>query len=220
VNSEAGRPTWSGAADAATGTDLEALTHRPGPGPHWTSIRVEGQDVVTLADLPPLRDRLLFVGLSPSDESVAAGHYHQDPAGLRFWAQLLAARILPAGTQLDSADDALVARGHGITDLLKQPSPERRSERELTAGVGPLWQKVAIWRPAAVVFIDTRAAAASAGRPLDAGWGRLAGVALAGRPCLLMPAADGADSETEAAIAFFRDLAGIIEGLLPSDPGT
>jgi hypothetical protein len=34
-----------------------------------------------------------------------------------------------------------------------------------------------------------------------------------------MPAADGADSETEAAIAFFRDLAGIIEGLLPSDPG-
>ena len=219
MSPEAGRPAWSGAAGAVPGTDLEALTHRPGPGPHWTSVRVDGEHVPTLADLPPLRDRLLFVGLSPSDESVAAGHYHQDPAGLRFWAQLLAARILPEGTQLETADDALVARGHGITDLLKQPSAASRSDRELTAGVGPLWQKVAVWRPAAVVFVDPRAAAASAGRPLDARWGRLAGVALAGRPCLLMPAADGADSETEAAIAFFRDLAGIIEGLLPSEPG-
>ena len=57
MNPEAGRPTWSGAADAAPGTDLEALTHRPAPGPHWTRIRVDDQDVLTLADLPPLRDR-------------------------------------------------------------------------------------------------------------------------------------------------------------------
>ena len=39
-------------------------------------------------------------------------------------------------------------------------------------------------------------------------------VALAGRPCLLMPARDE-PAEIRAAIAFFRDLAGIIEGLLP-----
>ena len=38
----------------------------------------------------------------------------------------------------------------------------------LTAGVGPLWQKVALWRPAAVVFIDHRVASIAAGRPLDA----------------------------------------------------
>jgi hypothetical protein len=30
--------------------------------------------------------------------------------------------------------------------------------RRLTSGVGPLWQKIAIWRPAAVVFIYKRVA--------------------------------------------------------------
>ena len=44
---------------------------RPGPGPHRTSrSRSTAQRVETLADLPPLRDRLLFVGLNPSPVSV------------------------------------------------------------------------------------------------------------------------------------------------------
>ena len=45
--------------------DLEALTHRPGPGPHRTTVEIDGVAVETLADLPPRRDRLLFVGLNP-----------------------------------------------------------------------------------------------------------------------------------------------------------
>lgn len=96
--------------------------------------------------------------------------------------------MLPGGTALETADDALMAEGHGITDLLRRPTPrDQATERELTAGVGPLWQRIALWRPGAVVFIYKRAAAACAGRPLTEPWGVIAGLAMAGRPCLLMP---------------------------------
>jgi hypothetical protein len=180
-----------------------------------------GATVQTLADLPPLRDRLLFVGLQPSPESVAIGHYHQDPAGHTFWHRLIDARIVPAGIPIAEADDALVARGHGLTDLVKAPGdssvPAALTVDALTAGVGPLWQKIALWRPAAVVFIHRRGAEAAAGRSLTIPWGRLPGIALAGRPCLLLPGSDLPTTELQAGVAFFRDLAGIIEGLLPAD---
>ena len=103
-------------------TDLAALTHRPAPGPHRTTIVVDGIPVQTLADLPPLRDRLLFVGLNPSPVSVEAGHYHQGRLGRTFWRRLMTAGLLPADTQIETADDALLAAGHGITDLLKVPT--------------------------------------------------------------------------------------------------
>ena len=78
--------------------DLEALTRRPGPGPHRTTVEIDGVAVETLADLPPLRDRLLFVGLNPSPVSVEAGHYHQGRLGQTFWRRLMTARVIPAGT--------------------------------------------------------------------------------------------------------------------------
>ena len=53
------------------------MLERPGPGTHRVTLRVGGRDVETLADLPPLRNRLLFIGLNPSPVSVEAGHYHQ-----------------------------------------------------------------------------------------------------------------------------------------------
>ena len=168
------------------GTPIEI--ERPGPGRHLTTIEDGGRLVETLADLPPLRDRLLFVGLNPSPVSVEAGHYHQGPLGHRFWGRLIQATILPADTALDVADDALVAAGHGITDMHKVPSPrDDASDAVLRAGIGPLWTKVAIWRPAAVVFVYKRAAEAVAGRKLEEKWGQLHGVALSGRPCFLMP---------------------------------
>jgi hypothetical protein len=149
---------------------------------------------------------------------VAAGHYHQDPLGRLLWARLVAAQILSPGTPTATADDTLAARGHGLTDLLKRPGPwHEASDAELMAGVGPLWQKAAIWRPAAIVFIESRSAGAAAGRAVHEPWGRLADVALAGRPCLLLPGLDRPATEVEAGLAFFRDLAGIIEGLLPAD---
>jgi hypothetical protein len=124
-----------------TPDELEALTHRPGPGPHITTTLVDGRAVDTLADLPPLRDRLLFVGLNPSPVSVEAGHYHQGRLGRTFWRRLMLAGILPPGTPVETADDALLAAGHGITDLLKAPTArDEASDKVLTAGVGPLWQ--------------------------------------------------------------------------------
>ncbi len=189
-------------------TDRTIDIERPGPGEHRTTIVVDGWPVDTLADLPPLRNRLLFVGLNPTPVSVAAGHYHQGRLGRTFWGRLMVAGILPKDTPLDTADDALVAAGHGITDLLKRPSArDDASDADLTAGVGTLWQKVAIWRPAAIVFVYKRAARIAAGRALDEPWGALPGVALAGRPCILMPAPYAPREQVDEGLNFLRNIA-------------
>jgi double-stranded uracil-DNA glycosylase len=187
--------------------DVAAIAARPDPGSHRTTLVVDGRKVETLADLPPLRNRLLFVGLNPSPVSVAAGHYHQGRLGRTFWRRLIAARILPKDTAIETADDALMASGHGITDLLKLPTaPDTALDAELTAGVGALWQKIAIWRPAATVFVYKRAASIAAGRSLPEKWGQLEGVALAGRPCFLMPGPYAPRDEVDEGINFMRNL--------------
>jgi TDG/mug DNA glycosylase family protein len=169
---------------------------------------VAGKKVETLADLPPVRNRLLFVGLNPSPVSVAAGHYHRGQLGRTFWRRLMTAGILPKGTEIATADDALMAVGHGITDLLKLPTPrDTATDAALTAGVGALWQKIAIWRPAAIVFVYKRAASIAAGRPLKENWGQLAGVALAGRPCFLMPGPYAPRDDVDEGLNFLRNLA-------------
>jgi hypothetical protein len=158
------------------GTPIEI--ERPGPGRHVTTIEVGGRLVETLADLPPLRDRLLFVGLNPSPVSVEAGHYHQGRLGRAFWGRLIQATILPGDTAIDTADDALVAAGHGITDIHKVP----------------------------VVFVYKRAAEAVAGRALDEKWGQLHGVALSGRPCFLMPGPYAPTKEVAEGLNLLRNL--------------
>ena len=188
-------------------SDVEILLERPGPGPHRTTITVNGATVETLADLPPLRDRLLFVGLNPSPVSVEAGHYFQGRLGQLFWRRLMTAAILPADTAIASADDTLAAAGHGLTDLLKIPTPrDEATDATLRSGVGPLWQKVAIWRPAAIVFVYKRAAEIVAARPLAEPWGKLEGVAMSGRPCFLMPGPYAPQAEVTAALNFLRNL--------------
>jgi TDG/mug DNA glycosylase family protein len=197
-----------------TPDELDALTRRPGPGSHRTRLFVGGRTVDTLADLPPGRDGLLFIGLNPSPVSVAAGHYHQGRLGRTFWRRLMLAGLLPPGTPVETADDALVAAGHGITDLLKLPTPrDVATTAQLTSGVGPLWQKIALWRPAAIVFIYKRAAEASAGRALTEPWGQLSGVALAGRPCFLMPGPYAPVEQVDHGLNFLRNLA----AALPAD---
>jgi G:T/U-mismatch repair DNA glycosylase len=187
--------------------ELAALLERPGPGPHRTTLVVDGGSVETLADLPPLRDRLLFVGINPSPVSVAAGHYFQGRLGRAFWERLIVAQILPKDTPIETADDMLLAAGHGVTDLHKVPSPrDTATDAVLRAGVGPLWQKIAIWRPAAIVFVYKRAAEISAGRALTEPWGQLVGVALAGRPCFLMPGPYAPSAEVAAGLNLIRNL--------------
>jgi TDG/mug DNA glycosylase family protein len=191
-----------------TPDELAALTRRPEPGPHRATIEVGGVETETLADLPPARDGLLFVGLNPSPVSVDAGHYLQGRLGHRFWQRLMTAGIIPAGTELAVADDALVAAGHGITDLIKRPSArDEAPEQELREGVGRLWQKIALWRPGAVVFIDKRAAQIAAGRALDEPWGHIEGMALAGRPCFLMPGPYATTEQVDEGLNLLRNLA-------------
>ncbi len=178
-----------------------------GPG-HRIVLRIAGQDVETLADLPPRPGRLLFVGLNPSPVSVAAGHYHQGRLGRTFWRRLVTATLLPGDVDLATADDALFAADHGITDLLKLPSArDGATGEDLRVGVGPLWQKIALWRPAAVVFIYKRAAEAAAGRKLPEPWGQVAGMALAGRPCFLMPGPYAPRGEVAEGLNLLRNLA-------------
>jgi TDG/mug DNA glycosylase family protein len=185
---------------------------RPEPGPHLATIEIDGREVETLADLPPLRDRLLFVGLNPSPVSVEAGHYLQGQLGRTFWRRLIKATILPADTEIATADDALVVAGHGLTDLIKQPTPrDDATDAQLRAGVGPLWQKVAIWRPGAVVFIYKRAAEMVAARSLEEHWGQLHGVALSGRPCFLMPGPYAPTKEVDEGLNFLRNLAAALD---------
>jgi hypothetical protein len=118
------------------------------------------------------------------------------------------AEILPPGTPVETADDALLAAGHGITDLLKAPTArDEASDAVLTAGVGPLWQKIALWRPAAVVFIYKRAATIAAGRELKEQWGQLVGVAMAGRPCFLMPGPYAPTEQVDEGLNLLRNLA-------------
>jgi TDG/mug DNA glycosylase family protein len=196
-----------GGTNGGPAPDIADLAVRPGPGSHRTTIVVAGRRVETLADLPPLRNKLLFVGLNPSPVSVEAGHYHQGRLGQTFWRRLITAGILPKATMVETADDALLAAGHGITDLLKLPTArDTATDADLTAGVGALWQKIAIWRPAAIVFVYKRAASIAAGRSLSEKWGQLAGVALAGRPCFLMPGPYAPREEVDEGLNFIRNL--------------
>src|SRR5918993_1500847 len=94
-----------------TPAELEALTHRPGPGSHRVTATIDGRAIETLADLPPLRDRMLFVSQHPSPTSVAAGHYHQGRLGQLFWRRLMIAGVIPPATPVADADDALVLAG-------------------------------------------------------------------------------------------------------------
>ena len=190
-----------------TPDELAALTRRPEPGPHRSTVTIDGIETTTLADLPPARDGLLFVGLNPSPVSVEAGHYLQGRLGRRFWQRLIMVRIIPPGTDVEAADDALVAAGHGITDLIKRPSPrDEAPEQELREGVGPLWQKIALWRPGAIVFIYKRAAEIAAGRALLETWGHIEGMALAGRPCFLMPGPYATTEQVDEGLNLLRNL--------------
>ena len=178
---------------------------------HRITLVLDGLPVETLADLPPEAGCLLFVGLNPSPVSVEAGHYHQGRLGRSFWRRLVQAQILPPGTDLACADDALVEAGHGITDLLKLPTPrDTATGAGLRAGVGPLFQKVAVWRPAAVVFVYKRAAEACAGRQVPESWGRVEGLALAARPCFLMPGPYAPRGEVDAGLILIRNLGAVI----------
>src|ERR1044072_5421812 len=126
-----------------TPDELADLTRRPEAGPHHATVVIDGTPVQTLEDLPPLRDRLLFVGLNPSPVSVAAGHYFQGRLGRTFWRRLVTAALLPPPAPvMDPAHDALMPAPQGVPNPHRRPrSRDDASDATLRAGVGPLWHK-------------------------------------------------------------------------------
>ena len=70
-----------------------------------------------------------------------------------------------------------------------------------------MWQKIALWRPGAVVFIYKRAAEIAAGRRLEEPWGHIEGMALAGRPCFLMPGPYATNEQVDEGLNLLRNLA-------------
>jgi TDG/mug DNA glycosylase family protein len=122
---------------------------------HLTEIEVDGLAVPTLADILPDQGtlRALFVGKTPSPASVEAGHYFEGKMGKGLWKRLADADILtpPEGY----ADDALLDKGFGVTDLCKVPRPfgDEPARDEYQEGWERVNAIVARLRPRILVFV-------------------------------------------------------------------
>lgn len=93
------------------------------------------------------------MGINPAPTSVAAGHYYQGRLGQRIWGRLRRAGLLAQGGHRWE-DDAFVAAGNGLTDLVKRPTATAAelSRAELIAGQAILAEKVRQWRPGLLLF--------------------------------------------------------------------
>lgn len=125
----------------------------------------------SLPDYPPGIGGILLVGINPAPPSVARGHYYQGKLGRRLWK-----RLEPLGLLRDAIpgheDEAFVAAGHGLTDVVKRTTATAAElERsEFAAGAEVLRAKLRDWRPKLVVFAFKQAAVAALGtRDVKAG---------------------------------------------------
>ena len=101
--------------------------------------------------------------LSPS--SAARGHYYQGKLGRRLWQRLTTIGLL-TGASPGLEDDAFVALGHGLTDLVKRVTPglSGLTDNELREGASALEARVRQWRPGVVVFVFKEVAVRALGR--------------------------------------------------------
>ena len=195
--------------------DLLALTHRPGPGPHLTSVSVNGRDVTTLADLPPARDRLLFVGPEPvagecRDRSLPPG-----PAG----ADLLAAadHSRPPSPRNRARDRRRCPHGRRARHHRSPEGPNgaRRSHR-CRADRG---RRTAVAEDRDLAARRDRVHLQASGAPSRrvvrsrSATGDFRDVALAGRPCVLMPGPYAPAEQVAEGLNFLRNLV----SALPTD---
>lgn len=140
----------------------------------------------SLPDYPPKPGGALLVGINPAPRSVARGHYYQGNQGRQRWKRLESVGLL-SGAVPGLEDEALVAAGHGLTDLVKRVTAKASelSSEELRAGGEALYARVREWRPGLVVFMYKEAAVHALGRrDLSPG---LCGE-VAGAPAFLLPA--------------------------------
>ena len=81
------------------------------------ALKLQADD--TLPDFPPKPGGALLAGINPAPASVARGHYYQGKLGLRLWKRLESVGLL-VGAVPGQEDEAFVAAGHGLTDLVKR----------------------------------------------------------------------------------------------------
>ena len=90
---------------------------------------LEGQTNLNGRELPELslRDKIppsvhtLFVGINPAERSAQVGHYYAHPSNY-FWKLFHASGLWPRRIEA-SEDDLIMARGFGLTDVAKRPTP-------------------------------------------------------------------------------------------------
>jgi len=124
----------------------------------------------TLPDRPPRPGGVLLIGVNPALVSVRAGHYYQGKLGQRLWARLRRVGLLDDSEDLWE-DDAFVAAGNGLTDVVKRPtaSAAEVSPRELADGADMLNRKIRRWTPGLLLFAFRPPAEALFGRDVRPG---------------------------------------------------
>jgi TDG/mug DNA glycosylase family protein len=168
-----------------------------------SSVVRRGVAAPTLPDFPPRAGGVLLVGLNPAPRSVAAGHYYQGRIGRRLWQRLTRVGLLTDAVP-GSEDDAFVAAGHGLTDLVKRATTSASDlERdELQKGVLELRKKVRAWQPGLIVFVFKEAAQLALGSPVSSG----TGPPLEGVPTFLLSGPYAASDDVDRVNAKLREV--------------
>ncbi len=124
-----------------------------------------GKEVLSLADLPPRRGGVVIVGINPTSASVRAGHYFQGSLGQRLWKHLKRVDLLREAVP-GAEDDAFVAEGNGLTDVVKRPTNQAGdlTLADFEHGRPRALERLETWQPGLVVFPFKRAAAVLHGR--------------------------------------------------------
>jgi TDG/mug DNA glycosylase family protein len=127
----------------------------PKPGLRGFQARItwKGEEVLTLADIPPGEGGIVLIGINPSPVSVDLGHYYQGTLGRRLWSRLVSFGLLPnVGAAWE--DERWQAAGKGLSDVVKRPtaSASEVSAEELAAGAEALRAKLRDWEPSLVIF--------------------------------------------------------------------
>jgi TDG/mug DNA glycosylase family protein len=152
-----------GIAYPLTIADVEAQIRRvlPGRVADASAAGWEGQEWTTLPDRKPRPGGILLVGINPAPLSVAAGHYHQGKLGRRLWRRLQQLGLL-GEIEPGAEDDAFVARGHGLTDVVKRPTraASELNRDEIREGAEQVCRKIREWKPGLIVFVYREAARA------------------------------------------------------------
>jgi TDG/mug DNA glycosylase family protein len=151
---------------------------------------------------------VLLVGINPAPVSVAAGHCYQGRLGRRLWRRLERIGLLRDATP-GAEDEAFAAAGHGLTDLVKQPtrSSAELTDEELAEGAEALRAKIRHGRPGLILFAPARRLLGPNVRPG-------AGPELEGVTTFLLSGPYASASETEEVDERLRQLLGEGVGLV------